>query len=283
VQVRVRDSLLGPLFECRLWRGVHNIQLLVGLNDLRLHFDKVRPDLGLAVLLAAPKHLCCPVRGRGVAIFTLPACRTAAGPILCLFDQHELSPFVLALARPEEVAVSPLSRQQPHCLPHLAPNARKVEHHSASVLVNSLHQHERLRRIPCGMDEHPPALCSHVLNFAGMSTLITIIPANDERNAYSTVHADLHACSASRTRIHVHILCVHVQYNAHPASIQVRVDSHECRKPIPGGTMVGRDVRLVESAPSKFGGLGLMASRNFEAGDVILVETPFLSVQIFHV
>jgi len=45
--------------------------------------------------------------------------------------------------------------------------------------------------------------------------------------------------------------------------------------------MVGRDVRLVESAPSKFGGLGLMASRNFEAGDVILVETPFLSVQVF--
>ena len=36
---------------------------------------------------------------------------------------------------------------------------------------------------------------------------------------------------------------------------------------------------LVEVAPSKFGGLGLMARRNFEAGDVILVEAPFLSVR----
>jgi hypothetical protein len=36
---------------------------------------------------------------------------------------------------------------------------------------------------------------------------------------------------------------------------------------------------LVEVAPSKFGGLGLMAKRNFEAGDVILVEAPFLSVR----
>ena len=43
--------------------------------------------------------------------------------------------------------------------------------------------------------------------------------------------------------------------------------------------MRNRDVRLVEAAESKFGGLGLMSRRNFQAGDVILVETPFLSVR----
>ena len=46
----------------------------------------------------------------------------------------------------------------------------------------------------------------------------------------------------------------------------------------PPSKMGGNNVRLVEAAPSKFGGLGLISRRNFEAGDVVLVETPFLTV-----
>ena len=36
--------------------------------------------------------------------------------------------------------------------------------------------------------------------------------------------------------------------------------------------------RLVEAEKSEFGGLGLISRRDFESGDVVLVETPFLSV-----
>jgi hypothetical protein len=45
-------------------------------------------------------------------------------------------------------------------------------------------------------------------------------------------------------------------------------------------TKVAKPARLVEVAPSKYGGLGLMSRRNFEAGDVVLVETPFLTVLV---
>jgi hypothetical protein len=36
--------------------------------------------------------------------------------------------------------------------------------------------------------------------------------------------------------------------------------------------------RLVEVGESRFGGKGLMSRRDFEAGDVVLVESPFLTV-----
>ena len=44
--------------------------------------------------------------------------------------------------------------------------------------------------------------------------------------------------------------------------------------------MRAKPARLVEVAPSKYGGLGLMSRRNFEKGDVVLVETPFLTVLV---
>ena len=92
----------------------------------------------------------------------------------------------------------------------------------------------------------------------------------------------MHVQRHGRAYMYIFCACMYSTMHTLPQYRYVLIHTN-AGDPYQAALMVVRDVRLVESAPSKFGGLGLMASRNFEAGDVILVETPFLSVQVFHV